>query len=71
MKQAGSVDQAGRRLIFFAQPVSTLLPLLILSSLSCTGSYIEFAERLVLPQYASLKLEQIQEHHRRDGFEVG
>ncbi|CAL8994445.1 unnamed protein product [Prunus brigantina] len=34
-------------------------------------SYIEFAERLVLPQYSNLPLEEVKEHHRRDGFEVG
>ncbi|KAH9609178.1 hypothetical protein KSS87_002404 [Heliosperma pusillum] len=34
-------------------------------------SYIEFAERLVLPQYKNLPEDQIKECHRRDGFEVG
>lgn len=34
-------------------------------------SYIEFAERLVLPQYKSLPEEEVKEYHRRDGFEVG
>ncbi|XP_065863067.1 2-oxoadipate dioxygenase/decarboxylase, chloroplastic [Euphorbia lathyris] len=34
-------------------------------------SYIEFAERLVLPQFQSLPEEEIEEFHRRDGFEVG
>lgn len=34
-------------------------------------SYIEFAERLVLPQYASLPENEVEEFHRRDGFEVG
>ncbi|CAM8956136.1 unnamed protein product [Rhodiola kirilowii] len=34
-------------------------------------SYIEFAERLVLPQYKNLPTEEVKEHHRRDGFEVG
>ncbi|RYR59766.1 hypothetical protein Ahy_A05g025738 isoform B [Arachis hypogaea] len=47
-------------------------------------SYIEFAERLVLPQYKNLPaielgnadlkiklMEQVKEFHRRDGFEVG
>ncbi|WCJ32494.1 hypothetical protein M5689_013914 [Euphorbia peplus] len=34
-------------------------------------SYIEFAERLVLPQFKNLPEEQIKEFHRRDGFEVG
>ncbi|CAN1187670.1 hypothetical protein LINPERPRIM_LOCUS31972 [Linum perenne] len=34
-------------------------------------SYIEFAERLVLPQYKNLPNEEVKEFHRRDGFEVG
>ncbi|CAN8311502.1 unnamed protein product [Cochlearia groenlandica] len=34
-------------------------------------SYIEFAERLVLPKYQNLPEGEIQESHRRDGFEVG
>lgn len=34
-------------------------------------SYIEFAERHVLPQYRSLPDNEVKEFHRRDGFEVG
>lgn len=34
-------------------------------------SYIEFAERLVLPHYRDLPNEEVKEFHRRDGFEVG
>eukprot|EP00741_Cyanophora_paradoxa_P011247 tig00020554_g10866.t1 len=34
------------------------------------GSYIEFAERLVLPQFAHLAASEVREEHRRDGFEV-
>ncbi|XP_021908770.1 uncharacterized protein LOC110822850 [Carica papaya] len=34
-------------------------------------SYIEFAERLVLPQYKDLPDREVEEFHRRDGFEVG
>ncbi|XP_020096990.1 uncharacterized protein LOC109716090 [Ananas comosus] len=34
-------------------------------------SYIEFAERLLLPQYKDLREEEVKEFHRRDGFEVG
>ncbi len=32
------------------------------------GAYVEFAERLPLPQYASL--EHVDELQRRDGFET-
>ncbi|CAK9313288.1 unnamed protein product [Citrullus colocynthis] len=41
----------------------------VTASVPC--SYIEFAERLVLPQYKHLPLAEVKEHHRRDGFEVG
>lgn len=35
------------------------------------GSYVEFAERKVLDQFAHLPAEQIKRAHRRDGFETG
>lgn len=41
----------------------------ITESVPC--SYIEFAERLVLPQYRNLPVEEVKEFHRREGFEVG
>jgi hypothetical protein len=36
-----------------------------------SGSYVEFAERKVLPQFADLPADQIKREHRRDGFEAG
>jgi hypothetical protein len=36
-----------------------------------SGSYVEFAERRILPEFANLPADQIQRHHRRDGFEAG
>ena len=35
------------------------------------GSYVEFAERRVLPQFQSLPVDQVRRHHRREGFETG
>lgn len=35
------------------------------------GSYVEFAERKVLPQYAHLPAAEIRREHRREGFEAG
>lgn len=35
------------------------------------GSYLEFAQRAVLPEFRHLPEEEITEQHRRDGFEVG
>jgi hypothetical protein len=34
------------------------------------GSYVEFAERSVLPKYSMLPEDKITIAHRRDGFEV-
>jgi len=36
-----------------------------------SGSYVEFAERRVLPQFAHLPKDQILRIHRREGFEAG
>ena len=38
---------------------------------SIAGSYVEFAERSVLPQYAGLSKDKITTTHRREGFEAG
>jgi Domain of unknown function (DUF1338) len=35
------------------------------------GSYVEFAERKVLPQFRHLPASEIKRAHRRDGFETG
>ena len=35
------------------------------------GSYVEFAERLPLPQYTKLPKEKLTNSHRREGFETG
>ncbi|MDG1824335.1 MAG: DUF1338 domain-containing protein [Flavobacteriaceae bacterium] len=35
------------------------------------GSYVEFAERLPLPEYAKLPKEKLTNSHRREGFETG
>ena len=35
------------------------------------GSYVEFCERKVLPQFKHLSLQKIKREHRRDGFETG
>ncbi|PIN15223.1 hypothetical protein CDL12_12155 [Handroanthus impetiginosus] len=45
----------------FAEGITEIIP----------RSYIEFAERLVLPQFKNLPEDKIEEFHRREGFEVG
>ncbi|CAN8313155.1 unnamed protein product [Cochlearia groenlandica] len=34
------------------------------------ASYIEFTQRLVLPQFKDVPCDEIKEHHRREGFEL-
>ena len=41
------------------------------SSQEIPGSYVEFAERLPLPQHAHLETYQLTRKHRREGFEAG
>jgi hypothetical protein len=36
-----------------------------------SGSYVEFAERRVLPEFGALPAQEIERRHRRDGFEAG
>jgi Domain of unknown function (DUF1338) len=38
---------------------------------SIAGSYVEFAERKVLPQFGHLAASDIKREHRREGFETG
>lgn len=38
---------------------------------SISGSYVEFAERKVLPQFAEIPIDKIERIHRREGFETG
>lgn len=39
-------------------------------TLEIAGSYVEFAERSVLPEFRHLPKDQIRPSHRRDGFET-
>ncbi|KAK9865024.1 hypothetical protein WJX84_002089 [Apatococcus fuscideae] len=54
-----SATVAERVPVSFSDGSNALLP----------GAYIEFAERMVLPQFQHLKPEEVREEHRRDGFE--
>lgn len=40
-------------------------------TLRIAGSYVEFAERRVLPQFAEIPVGQLGRQHRREGFEAG
>ena len=39
--------------------------------LRIAGSYVEFAERRVLPEFAQIPVGQLGRQHRREGFEAG
>ena len=39
-------------------------------TIAIPGSYVEFAERSVLPQFAALAPHEIKRQHRREGFEA-
>jgi hypothetical protein len=39
--------------------------------LSISGSYVEFAERKVLPHFKNIPQQELHRRHRRDGFEAG
>ncbi|MCE7062855.1 DUF1338 domain-containing protein [Dyadobacter sp. CY343] len=39
--------------------------------LSISGSYVEFAERKILPQFKNIPQQELHRRHRRDGFEAG
>ncbi|WP_396635782.1 DUF1338 domain-containing protein [Maribacter sp. R77961] len=39
-------------------------------TLKIAGSYVEFAERKLLPEYSETKKEDIKRNYRRDGFET-
>ncbi len=41
------------------------------TTLSISGSYVEFAERKVLPEFQNVPEEQLLPKHRREGFEAG
>ena len=40
------------------------------TTLEISGSYVEFAERKVLPEFKSLPKKEVQSIHRREGFEA-
>jgi hypothetical protein len=58
LKQSSTV--AEKVLATFGDGIQMMIP----------GSYVEFAERLVLPQFEDIPAGEIQWWHRRDGFET-
>lgn len=59
LQQSSSVSQMVEA--EFAEGIKQMIP----------GSYVEFCERKVIPQYEHLVPDQVKREHRRDGFETG
>ena len=69
----GKIKQSKDGLLRQSSSVSKLIPATFACGISkkIPGSYIEFAERLPLPQFKNLPENQLTSIHRRDGFEAG
>ena len=69
----GKIKESKDGLLRQSSTVSKLIP----ATFSCgtkaniPGSYVEFAERLILPQFKNIPKSKITSTHRRDGFEAG
>ena len=69
----GKIKESKDGLLRQSSTVSKLIP----AAFACgtkqniPGSYVEFAERLPLPQFKKLPKNKITSIHRRDGFEAG
>lgn len=68
----GKIKKSKDKLLLQSSSVSALK----MATFSCgqtteiAGSYVEFAERKVLPQYRHLPLSKVRSKHRREGFET-
>ncbi len=68
----GKIKQSEDGLLLQSSTVAEVIdaPFADSERLRIAGSYVEFAERRVLPQYRDFSPEQIRREHRRDGFEA-
>ena len=68
----GKIKESRDGLLRQSSTVSKLIP----ATFSCgttaniPGSYVEFAERLILPQFKNIPKNKITSTHRREGFEA-
>lgn len=69
----GKIKQSPDGLLLQSSTVAKMIPATFANNevQKIAGSYVEFAERRVLPQYADLPADQITRAHRREGFEAG
>lgn len=68
----GKIKTSGDKLLRQSSTVSALYDATFADGISIpiAGSYVEFAERNVLPQFSGLEAEEVQREHRREGFEA-
>ncbi len=69
----GKIKQSKDGLLLQSSSVSALKKVRFScgNSSEIAGSYVEFAERKVLPEFVDVPADKIQPRHRRDGFETG
>ena len=69
----GKIKESPDHLLLQSSTVAKMIPATFAENktLQIAGSYVEFAERRVLPQYAHLPASEIKREHRREGFEAG
>jgi hypothetical protein len=68
----GKIKQSPDGLLLQSSTVAKMIPAIFAGNetYQIAGSYVEFAERRVLPQFAHLPADQITRAHRREGFEA-
>jgi hypothetical protein len=69
----GKIKTSPDGLLLQSSTVAEMLPATFANGevIEISGSYVEFAERKVLPQYAHLPSSAITREQRREGFEAG
>lgn len=68
----GVVKKSGDGLLLQSSSVSQIVEAEFAEgeTMNISGSYVEFAERKPLPEFAHIPLQELQRHHRREGFEA-
>lgn len=69
----GKIKESPDGLLLQSSTVAKMIPATFAGNAthSIAGSYVEFAERRVLPQFAHLPAGELKREHRREGFEAG
>ncbi|MBW8686703.1 DUF1338 domain-containing protein [Chitinophaga rhizophila] len=69
----GKIKESPDHLLLQSSTVAKMIPATFAGNdvHKIAGSYVEFAERRVLPQFADMPADQITREHRREGFEAG